>query len=362
MEADNTRYYLNIDLLHRFVNDFKVPIESVNPDTFVSVLKWNLDDTYIRQFKEVCEAISVDYDGNVTAFLDDYYYAREKLIKAVKDNPEYINISKNYSKDYVQPCDELLARKHKNVYNNENAGKWFISIDIKEANFNALRFINPAIFDNAPEYSVWVYNILKDDPRFTNSFFWINYFFESKYSRQVIFGQCNPKFHINVEQRMMNMIGNEFFNSVPDKDRLPVYVDTCAADEIVFGIKDEYTENIIQREEVYRFITTELQTAIKNVFGDKLGQHPEDTFKITLFQLNCYELYNKTKQRTIQQFYVKNKNFSHKLYNIHKRYALIAKLILSGCAPDALPDVLTTFDIDGINYKMTDTLSIKPVN
>ena len=76
-----------------------------------------------------------------------------------------------------------------NIYNNSNTGKKFISIDLKKANFQALRKFNPEIVMNCGHTTIllnisMVTNISK----------------KSKYTRQVIFGKLNPRRTITFEK------------------------------------------------------------------------------------------------------------------------------------------------------------------
>lgn len=117
----------------------------------------------------------------------------------------------------------------KDIYKPSNVGKLFISIDMRKANFSALKFYDKSIFSNADTWEEFV-------GRYTENKHIVN----SKYIRQVILGNCNPKRHITYEKYLMDGILDYI-----QKFFLPV--SKCvffSNDEIIFDISDVHKSTI----------------------------------------------------------------------------------------------------------------------
>lgn len=331
--------YTDIKFLQRFVSDFKIPIEEINPDIFETVLK-NYNTVDYNRWLACCNYITNYCHGDVNEYLDYYYNIRETLISKIKDNPVYKETisTYDYKANTIIPCDNIKNRKHKLLYNEENINKTFVSIDIKEANFNAIRYIAPEVFLGESDYSSWLNIVITDlfeyDEHIT---FWTKYFTASKYTRQVIFGQANPKFHISIETRLMTKLVNTLYTTASEFIKNNISVDVVNSDEIIFEILDTS-------------VIPSLEDAIRT--SCEIAGLP-DIFKITNFKLNAYDLYNESTQDVITTFYIKNN--TGKLYNLHKRYYLIVFQML---ANNAIPNYLKDIRIDGVTYQIKDKLSI----
>lgn len=105
----------------------------------------------------------------------------------------------------------------KNLYIEENDGKCFISIDMKKANFSALRHFSNEIFNGCSNWEDYL-------KHFTG----ITSILNSKYIRQVILGACNPGRQIKYEHYLMAILANHIKFSLPD-----VSVYSLGEDEII---------------------------------------------------------------------------------------------------------------------------------
>ena len=180
-------------------------------------------DLYAELNREMlCAFLSDDFDIITKTYESAAYQEFNNMDMqqfAVKDRPQ---VSKN------------------NVYNNENDGKMFLSIDLRRANFQALKYVNRKIFNGAQTYEDYV-------GQFTD----LDYLKTSKYTRQVIFGQLNPARHTTVEQYLINKV----YKAVLELDYLPFNTSTglvsMSNDELVFRIDQlydpkNYSECIVQ--------------------------------------------------------------------------------------------------------------------
>lgn len=93
-----------------------------------------------------------------------------------------------------------IERSSKDVYNQEKIYKNFLSIDLKKANFNAMKFYSKKIWGDARlvlESETYEKLISK----FTNS----KTIIESKYVRQRIFGAVEPSVQTRIEKHMIGL-------------------------------------------------------------------------------------------------------------------------------------------------------------
>ena len=124
------------------------------------------------------------------------------------------------------------------MFKDEYAGKYFISIDIKKANFSALVHYSQHNGFNFNDNSFDYVEFIK---RFTE----IDYFAKSKYIRQVVFGKCNPSRQITYEKSIMNRVYKLLCSRYDEFDNSVV---TFCNDEIVIDIEKlehDHVQNLI---------------------------------------------------------------------------------------------------------------------
>jgi hypothetical protein len=119
--------------------------------------------------------------------------------------------------------------KH-DVFNESNVDKYFVSIDLKKANFQAMKFHNP--------YLVLGFHTYEDMMRhFTN----LDYMIQSKYIRQVIFGNMNPKRQIKIQQSLTYQIVNKLLESGIESKAIKMF----SPDEVVFEVSNNLSSEDI---------------------------------------------------------------------------------------------------------------------
>ena len=334
--------------IRRFFNDFKISIEyPVAPQNILQMLKFTgYEDQFIKAYNYIHEFCNDD----IEKYLHDYYTCRELLISTIKNNKAFQDLNQKGSAIYcTQPCNELKNKKHMVVYNEENINKYFLSIDIRNANFTALYYANPQIFNCWMSYEDWLKNTLKDA-----DVYWHDYFSVSKYSRQVIFGQANPKLTICIEKSIITQICNRFFEIASDDIKEHISVDSFNADEIVFEISEEY----FGLNDFTISLYDTINRAIKEVCPEI-----QDRFRKTMFQLYGYKLINETEQRELETFYIKEDDinvYPKDLHCITKRNTLLACELLNRHNKIVHP-ILFYQTIDGIMYKIEDIIKVKQI-
>ena len=189
------------DLKHlrtRFVSDYNLPIQVIASPYFEDRLEL-LEEEYGAKtsYDNLLELIDSRFDENSNKFLEYYHQVRDTIITTILNSKAYKEFISNDK--FVKNVKPICSNR--NLYTNEQDGCMFISYDMKKANFQTLRYANPAIVHDADTYETFI-GIFTD----------IDYIKHSKYTRQVIFGKLNPKRTMNLEK----WITNEFAKTLND--------------------------------------------------------------------------------------------------------------------------------------------------
>ena len=252
----------NRALAQRFVNDMNLSIQVIDKEHFENRLltyepvcqSWTL-------WQETLQEIEERFDGNVEKFLEDYYKVRDAVIKEVTENEafhRFNNCDMNRFK-----IETPLNPRSKELYNGENAGKVYASFDLVKSNIQALNFADKEILFNSNTYEEFI-------KRFTDS----NYIARSKYFRQVVFGQMNPKRHITIAKYLISKV-YETLNA----HGLEWELVAVSSDEIVFQVPEDVMWN-------YALLYAKLKHEWEDIIYDELGLK----VRFEMFQLNAYNL------------------------------------------------------------------------
>ena len=178
---------MNKKLRQRFVKDYNLPINVFDEELF-NYYKELYDFFPAETYQSLMANIVVNYDGNVDKWLDYCALVRDKAINTVIESPEYKTFNNS---------DLSVYKLSKNIgehsyYTEQTDGRRFISIDLKKANFQALKYVG----------------VIKDETYddFIGFFGGDDYIKGSKYLRQVIFGKMNPGRTVTVEKYIMEKI------------------------------------------------------------------------------------------------------------------------------------------------------------
>jgi len=228
------------DLAKRFVSDFDFPVSMVN-DYRMFHYQLELYEPELKtltRWKELQQMIKERFGSDTDAFVEYYNKVRNDIIMKTYESTAYQEFN-NMDMSRFAVKDRPQVSKN-NVYNCENDGKMFLSVDLRRANFQALKYVNRRIFNGAQTYEEYV-------GQFTD----LDYLKTSKYTRQVIFGQLNPSRHTTVEQYLINQV----YKTMLTLDYLPFNASTglvsMSNDELVFIIDrlynpKSYSECIVQ--------------------------------------------------------------------------------------------------------------------
>ena len=182
---------ITLKLKERFCKDCNIPLKIYEEPYFTdrlelydlfyqSVHKWNVFKSELKKYH--CEQ---DY-------FEEYNRVKDNAINDIKNTDAYQRFNQE---DMNQYSIKYVGLPSKDIFKPSNNGKLFISIDMKKANFSALRYYDKNIFRGVKTWEQFIGS-------YTNN----HHIISSKYIRQVILGNCNPKRHITYEKFLMDQV------------------------------------------------------------------------------------------------------------------------------------------------------------
>ena len=227
----------------RFVKDYNLPINIFDDNLFEYYIQLYDFFPYLR-YKETIEKIEGEYDGCVEKWLEYCASVRDNAINGVMEAEEYkkfnsIDLSQY---NFTPICGE------RSCYTEETNGKRFLSIDLRKANFQALKYVG-VVSDATYEQFI---------PRFGGD----DYIANSKYLRQVIFGKMNPSRQIKIEKYLMFKV-YEAIKGITEDYGLTIF--SMNSDELVFAIPEEFYNNCQEDENIRKLINDIYDLVRENV-------------------------------------------------------------------------------------------------
>lgn len=307
---DNVNEHTLNSLKKRFVSDHNLPIIIFEEPDFEYFL-----NLYEEQFgaktkwDKLINVIDKKFNGNPNLFLEEFARVRNNMIESVLNNKYYqeFNESKDILSKYNLP---KLNYPKSNVYKETNNGRYFLSIDLKKANFTALMYHDSRILgeETIISYEDWV-------KKFTD----LEYIIESKYTRQVVFGKLNPSRQIKVENYMIYQAFQKYL-TLFEKLNIKAEVVSFCTDEFVFDVTDSF-QNILDN----------LQ-AIKDLCKS-LKEDDNINVDIELYRLylHKFKTYKDAEIPVYMKVYLGNKDDNSDIYKLFSvpsfYYAQVYKLI-----------------------------------
>lgn len=242
-------------LKERFCKDCNIPLRLYKDPYFTLRLilynkfyytldKWNI---FVEELKK--------YNNE-----QEYNKVKDAAILSIKE-------SEAYQKFNVEDMNKFSVI-HKNlpgkdIFKPSNDGKVFVSIDMRKANFSSLKYygdcISKSMFKNV---SMW--------EEFISYFTTNKHIMNSKYIRQVILGNCNPKRHITYEKYIMDQV-------------LTSMKEYRMEDMIVFFSNDEIVYDLTGMRETNKLYKLYY---VKELIEQKLEEEFAIPFKVELFSLH----------------------------------------------------------------------------
>lgn len=171
------------------------------------------------------------FDSNEEKYFEHYNEVKESAISYIRSRPGYNTLNNVIDLKNVEMFYSIVHKK-RDLYKEENDGQTFISIDMKQANYNTLNHLFPDIFDG---FSSW------ED--FVSRYTEVDLIINSKYVRQVILGACNPKRQMSCEHYLMKKL---YRHLLTEKTSLDIY--SLGEDEILIKTNDiNFFENELEQ-------------------------------------------------------------------------------------------------------------------
>ena len=216
----------------KFIKDFSLPIQVTNPeflpyyidlydDLFDTRKKWKIFESSLNQF------------DNEQLLAEEEHHLIFEVVDLIKNSKEYQQFT-SCDIDKVVPItkeiDGVPFTKSVNIYNKDNHDKYFLSIDLKKANYQSLKTFMNGI--NKP-------NILTSDSYedFISRFTEIELFKISKHIRQVLFGQLNMNRITHMERYLTGFVLSKLIQSL---EFTPDNIKTYTHDEIIVSTNSFY--------------------------------------------------------------------------------------------------------------------------
>ena len=323
----------NRELAKRFISDYKLPIPLINEKYFFYHLALYQEDyNSLEHYIELLDMIGEKYGGDCNKFLEDYYNVRDKIITTIVE-------SEAFQKFNTMDMNVFTIKKKpnitsNNIYKQTNIGKFFISIDLKKANFQTLRNIDKDIVFGADTYEDFI-------GKFTD----LDYIKESKYCRQVIWGKCNPKRHITAEKYFITQIYKKVI------EQFPYLSDKCVSlsnDEMIFNVE-------------FLFYNDKLTCFTLREHIEKIAKEIGFEVHVEFFHLKGYNLVFKESRSVRKTFFMKDyfcTDGKFKLIGVPLQYHSICYKLYKG---KELNEIDYHFDYEGMNARFCEEFDIEEV-
>ena len=231
-------------LKERFCKDCNIPIRLFQEPYFTERLK--LYDRFfgtLEKYKVFLGGLE-NYKSEQEYF-EEYNSVKDAAIGYIKNSEGYISFNSADMNSYRVKNTNLPG---KDIFKPSNDGKSFISVDMRKANFSSLRHYASDIFGGVETWE-----------QFIGGFTSNPHIVSSKYIRQVILGNCNPKRHITYEKYLMDQVLTGIYDNI-DADLNIVFFSN---DEIIFDVSSLSPDGIIKLSENIRCYTDSLEIPLK---------------------------------------------------------------------------------------------------
>ena len=232
----------------RFCKDCNIPIRLFKEPYFTdriklydrfygTIVKWDIFLNELEKYK--CEQ---DY-------FEDYNLTKDTAILNIKNSEAYQRFNEEDMNKY---SIENKGFPNKDIFKSTNDGKFFISIDMRKANFSALYHYSEDMFKD-------VFGAANTWEEFIGKFTENKHIINSKYIRQVILGNCNPKRQVTYEKYLMDQVLSKLLNCGISADRIVFF----SNDEIVIDISDMGVPDVLNRRNEIFCITNQFSFPLK---------------------------------------------------------------------------------------------------
>lgn len=244
---ENNRCVITESLKQRFCKDMNLTIKIFEEPYFANFLKL-YDEQYNAVSKYNRFVSAVNQFGSEQDYFEAYNALKDAVIEYLNNNPEMAFFAKE--EDMSKFVCQNKGYPTNDIFKETNDGKVFVSIDMVKGNFTALHHYNPSIVKNCDTYEDFIHT-------FTD----VPHFVESKYIRQVVFGNVNPKRQVTYEKYLMDMVLTKLLETGVVK---PENVEFFSTDEIVLSVPNEMVCDRVVNDEFYDSVMNVVKWAKEN--------------------------------------------------------------------------------------------------
>lgn len=224
------------DIEKRFCKDENLSIKLFQQPYFTERLE--LFGKY-EEFMAYLSMIEEEFNGYEGDYLAYYNRVKDSVIDYIKNSEAFQRLNS----DDMSKYSTTHSLPQRDVYKEFNIGHKFVSIDLAKANFSAL--VHYGVANDCPFFESYNY----DD--FMRKFTKNEHIIKSKYIRQVVFGNCNPKRQTKYESFLMEGLVSLLCSLLLIKYETDIY--SLNTDEVIINV-DNYTDNDISA--LRKFIDT----------------------------------------------------------------------------------------------------------
>ena len=265
-------------LRHRFCEDYRVSCSVLTDPYFTERLTiLNKEFGYLDSYNKYLEYVQTNYKS-VEEFLEAYHTLRNTIIATVSNSDAYKDFLSDEKitkeiKEYVPVIGDINLYTQEQVKDGNN---YFLSFDMKKANFQTLKWINPAIVFDCDTYEDFM-------RKFTDMEIAIN----SKKTREIIFGKLNPNRTTKYEKILMGVV-EETIRQTPITKWFDLF--SLNNDEVIYKLKPglNYKDAI---NACSKYVDEE---HIKNLTGIDV--------KMEFFELVCYHFKTQASDKIMNVF------------------------------------------------------------
>lgn len=209
---------MNDELRRKFIEDYGLPI-SVYYDPWFTEEIGTLDKYYGSKNKWD-SLISEIGDRTPGQFIAQTREIRHEIKSWIENNEAYLDFKNSNEIQEAYKVPKNFPKRE--IYKGDNIEKLYLSIDLKEANFQALRFYDPAIVKDCETWREFI-------GKWSDS----EYLKKTKLNRQRLLGKLSPEKQCMIETYIMVGIHKLF------SDRWNLDLVSLKTDEIIYQIPRE---------------------------------------------------------------------------------------------------------------------------
>lgn len=325
-EVIGTRFHKELAL--RFVKDNDLPISLIEEKTFDYFLNlYDATHSSMKMWVYLWREIDERFGGDANKYLENFYNVRENIVQHLSNSDSNKKLNAADMSQFKISCDI----PSKNIFNCENIGKHFVSIDLKKANFQAVKFFDASVFMGHDTYEDFI-------GEFTD----LQSIKSSKHVRQVIFGQLNPSRHITIEKYLTDKIRQLLLNDsiLSEGDKIV----SLHNDELIIELASEPTE-----ETENKWMS----------FSDTVASVLRLLVKVSVFKLNAYRLVSKQTNNPRDAFFeLVSSNGCKKYKMIPSTFSAITYKLLN---KEELKEPDLLFFYEGVKCKFFETFRLENV-